>query len=500
MAGGWNTDKPAFQFVRTPFLECPTMELHILDGSMAGQSFEVKEEITTVGRSLENHIQVGDLSVSRKHAKITRNENNYYIEDLGSQNGTWVNGHPLSPGFQVEIKEGDIITLGHVLLSAGEPYSEDGMTAQFSIDLIEETEQTRKGFLYRGREITDREKLEMMYGMSTVLVQSLDIDELAERMLVSIFSCLSAIDSGALILIDKDTGAHTRVIARSRKGGSHKDGMSYSRTIVDRAVSRCRAIMMSDANLNEKMDFSASMIRMQVKSVMCVPLVSKTEICGVIYVHSLSTALGFTKEDLFFLTALSGPSALAIENALLFSKHTQAQVNLQKARDELESRVQKRTAELAKANEQLKNEIAERKQAEEKLKGTTEQLREANKTLEWAYAQMKEAKDQISAQLYGEEIVFLTDENGRIQGVNEKGVEATGQSRIRVLGRDLGDLVETESREELKKEIKQAWTGLFHKAPLRFVGKESPQTFQTTIVPLNMENAKMLLFFFRRPV
>ncbi len=46
--GGRNTDKPAFQFGRTPFPECPTMELHILDGSMAGQSFEVKEEITTV--------------------------------------------------------------------------------------------------------------------------------------------------------------------------------------------------------------------------------------------------------------------------------------------------------------------------------------------------------------------------------------------------------------------------------------------------------------------
>jgi GAF domain-containing protein len=172
------------------------------------------------------------------------------------------------------------------------------MTTQYSIDLIEEREQNRKDFLYRDREITDREKLEMMYGISIVLIQSLDIDELAERMLVSIFSCLSAIDSGALILIDQDTGAHTRVIGRSRKGESRKDGVSYSQTIVNRAVGQCRAIMMSDANLTERLDFSASMIRMQVKSVMCVPLVSKAEICGVIYVHSLSTALGFTRGSL----------------------------------------------------------------------------------------------------------------------------------------------------------------------------------------------------------
>jgi PAS domain-containing protein len=195
---------------------------------------------------------------------------------------------------------------------------------------------------------------------------------------------------------------------------------------------------------------------------------------------------------------LSSPAALAIENALLFSKHTQAQLALQQAHDELESRVRERTADLLKANDQLKNEIAERKQAEEKLKKTTEQLKEANKSMERAYAQMKEAKDRISAQLYGEEIVFLTDENGRIRGVNEKGVELAGQSRIRLIGQDLVELLEAESKKEFKKEIRQAWTGLFHKAPLRFSGEANPEAYQATLVPLNMENTKMLLLLLRK--
>jgi pSer/pThr/pTyr-binding forkhead associated (FHA) protein/PAS domain-containing protein len=475
------------------------MELCTMDGSVNGQSFELTEEITTIGRSLDNHVQLGDLSVSRKHAKITRNGSSYYLEDLGSQNGTWVNGHPLDPGFQIEIKEGDIITFGHVLLSAGEPYSADGMTTQFSIGLLEELEKDRKDLLYRDRQITDRDKLEMMYGISTALMQSLDIDELGERMLESVFSCLNAIESGALVLIDQDTGEHTRVIGRSRKGGGEKGDVSYSQTIVNRAVAQCRAIMMSDANLTERLDFSASMIRMQVKSVMCVPLVSKAEICGVLYVHSISAALGFTREDLFFLTALSSPAALAIENALLFSKHTQAQLALQKAHDDLESRVQERTADLLKANDLLKKEIAERTQAEEKLRKTTEQLQEANRSLERAYAQMKEPKDRVSARLYGEEIVFLTDENGHIRGVNEKGVEVAGKSRIKLLGRELGDLLEAESKEELNKGIRQAWTGLFHKAPLRFSGEAGPQTFEATLISVSMENAKMLLLLLRKP-
>ena len=475
------------------------MELCFMDGSMAGESFEVKEEITTIGRSLENHLQVGDLSVSRKHAKIVRSGQRYYLEDLGSQNGTWVNGHPINPGFQIEIKEGDMITFGHVLVSAGEPYSEDGMTTQFSIGLIEELEKDSKDLLFRDRQITDRDKLEMMYGISTVLMQSLDIDELAERMLESVFSCLPSIESGALVLIDQDTGEHSRVVGRTRKGESQKGSIPYSKTIVDRAVSQCRAVMMSDGNLTEKMDFSASMVRMQVKSVMCVPLVSKAEICGVLYVHSLNTALGFTKDDLFFLTALSSPAALAIENALLFSKHTLAQLALQKAHDELESRVQERTSDLLKANDQLKKEISERKLAEEKLQKTAEQLKETNRSLEKAYAQMKEAKDRVSAQLYGEEIAFLTDENGRIRGVNQEGIELAGQSRLTLLGRDFEDLLEADCRDELRKQIQQARTGLFHTAPLRFSADARRQVFHATLIPLNLENVKALLLLLRKP-
>jgi PAS domain-containing protein len=126
-------------------------------------------------------------------------------------------------------------------------------------------------------------------------------------------------------------------------------------------------------------------------------------------------------------------------------------------------------------------------------------LKEVNKSLERAYAQMKEAKDRISAQLYGEEIVFLTDETGRIRGVNEKGVEVAGQSRIRLLGQDLGELLEAECKGELKKGIRQAWTGLFHKAPLRFSGEAGPQAFQATLIPVNMENARMLLLLLRKP-
>jgi PAS domain S-box-containing protein len=446
-------------------------ELYMINGPLAGLTFEIENDVTTIGRSSGNSIIIKDLSISRKHAKVTLSGEKYFIEDLGSQNGTWINGHSMSPGYQIQLKEGDFISIGDISMSVGQPYAEDGMITHYSIGLLEELEQGRKDVFHKDRRITDRDKLEMMYEVCTLLMQSLDLDELAEKLLESVFSCLKGIDSGALILIDQGTGEHKQVMARSRDGEKGFK-MNYSRTIVNRVVSQCRAVIMSDTSFTDRVDLSTSMICIQMKSVMCVPLVSKAEIYGVIYIHSLRAAQGFTKEDLFFLTALSSPTALAIENALLFNRHTQAEEELQKARKGLEHRVQERTEEISKVN----------------------------RNLELAYAQLKDAKDRISSQLYAEDIAFLTDEDGRILGFSDKAAEVAGQSRLKLMSQNIGDLLEPESNKKLKKEMKKTRVGVFHQTSLLFTEKErSPQLFRARMMPVNMERKKMLLFLVRTP-
>jgi diguanylate cyclase (GGDEF)-like protein len=95
------------------------------------------------------------------------------------------------------------------------------------------------------------------------------------------------------------------------------------------------------------------MEKIGVKSVMCVPLVGKTGTRGAIYLQSVNVAHGFHKDDLFFLTSLSAPIALAIENALLYARSKLAEERLQKASDDLEKEVMNRTSQLKKANDNL---------------------------------------------------------------------------------------------------------------------------------------------------
>jgi GAF domain-containing protein len=473
--------------------------LYLLSGPNAGDSYEVKDGTNLVGRGPDSDLQIIEQSISRKHARILLSGDRLFIEDLGSQNGTQINGHPVGSSFQIEIKEGDFISLGSVLMSLGKPYAEDGMVTQYSISLKERPEEPAKHLLHKDRRITDREKLETIYEVSTLLMQSLDIDEIGEKILDSVFSCIKSIDNAALLLVDQETGEFRQITARSKEHGKEFE-MSYSRTIVNRVVLEGKAIMMSDTSLAEETDLSESMIWMRIKSVMCVPLISKTDVHGVIYVHSTSVPHGFSMSDLQLLSALSSPAALAIENALLYATHKRAEEALQKARNELEIRVKKRTEELSQANALLKQEIAIRAQAEENLRTLHEQLKEANKNLGLAYTHMREAKDRLSSQLYEDEIAVLTDEKGLILGLTDRALETFGRTRFDLFGKNISELFSDEAKASITQDIQNTRVGIFEQTLVHFKrDRSSSDKLQIRFSPISSKTGKMLLVLMRRP-
>ncbi len=473
-------------------------KLFIFNGPMEGKSFDLKSGTTFVGRSSDNDIQIKDKSISRKHLKIARKGDKFLIEDLKSQNGTFINGDAISPGDEFEVEKGIPITIGNILISLGKKYSEDGMVIQHSINMSEQTGEIGEYLLYKDRRITDRDRLELIYEVSTILSQSLDIDEICNKIMDSLFSCLQRIDSGAILLINNKTGEPEEIIVRSRDTDK-SIRINYSRTIVHRVIREGQAVVMSDTSREDKSDLSESIVMMRVKSIMCVPLIGKSEILGVIYVHSVNVLHGFPKDDLYLLTGLSNPAAMAIENASLYSERKQTEEALQKAYDELEARVEERTSELSKTNTLMKQEIVERKAAQEKLKTMHDQIKEANKNLGLAYAQMRDWKDRLGIKLQGEEIGFLLDENGKILGITDRVLEITERNTIDLLGSDIMDLMEQDYRQELKKAIKDARVGIFNQTSVSMIGTRiKHKKFEAKLMPVSIESGKMILALIRK--
>ena len=175
-----------------------------------------------------------------------------------------------------------------------------------------------------------------------VEIEKDSIKELLGEVIDQIFNVLEAIDRGAILLINKETGRLKEVVSKTRM--EDKEGLfskiNYSRTILSRTIRKGEPVMMSDTSRVDKVELSDSMEVMNVRSVMCVPLKYKEEVQGVIYVDSIRSPEGFRKDDLQFLAGLGNTAAIATENVRLYS--------------DLENLVEHRTRQLERSKDELK--------------------------------------------------------------------------------------------------------------------------------------------------
>ena len=139
-----------------------------------------------------------------------------------------------------------------------------------------------------------------------------------KRILNHIFDYIDGIDRGAIICVDNDTGKISEVISKS-KTDSNPDSDPFSESIVHRVINERKPVILSEPLQSIEPSLSSSMEPRKIRSVMSVPLISRSKLRGVIYVDSRVSPEGFGNEDLLLLTALSGPAAIAIENAMFYA-------------------------------------------------------------------------------------------------------------------------------------------------------------------------------------
>ncbi|MFH1436041.1 MAG: FHA domain-containing protein [Pseudomonadota bacterium] len=87
--------------------------MYVLCGPDAGRSFYVSGSRINVGRGLENDVVLKDISVSRKHCLICREDDGWFVQDLGSDNGTYVDGKPVK---KLRIKPGQYVQIGRTII------------------------------------------------------------------------------------------------------------------------------------------------------------------------------------------------------------------------------------------------------------------------------------------------------------------------------------------------------------------------------------------------
>ncbi|TET94249.1 MAG: FHA domain-containing protein [Desulfobacteraceae bacterium] len=301
-------------------------KLYVIEGPFKGKTFDLDGETVFIGRSSRNDIQIKDVTISRKQIKIFRIGKKFLVEDLKSTNGTMINGELIEPGEGFEVDEGDTISIGNTVVRLGEISSYNVLDKKDLLPPSYKGNQNEKDSSEKDRRSRSPKNLALIYKVSELLRQSLNINEIFEKILEYLFETLPRIDRVAILLYDNEKMQITQVNGRSRQDQGAK-AIYYSQPVVDKVFKDGKAVRMSDTAYEPPSTLLEDMGTAKIRSVLCVPIISNSKISGAIYVDSVRVPYGFRKEDLLLFNTLSGSLAIAIEKAQLADKLKELQAD-----------------------------------------------------------------------------------------------------------------------------------------------------------------------------
>lgn len=297
----------------------------LLEGQATPYALTEKE--TVLGRHPDCQLQINSNMVSRKHARVVQDANKFILEDLGSGNGTFVNGKKIEG--PVELKHDDRIKLGPVLLrfesAAGAKGASVGdagaRTMDFELTADEDDTATITGKALQssgfGRlEVRPEAKLKAVLEISRSLAGTADLDALLPKILDTLFNVFPHADRGCILFKAEDGKMIPKAIKHRRAG--EDETVKVSRTILRTVMEQKTGILSADATQDARFEASESISNLTIRSMMCVPLLSLAgEPMGVISIDTQNAFNQFKDEDLDLLVAVAGQAALSYESAQL---------------------------------------------------------------------------------------------------------------------------------------------------------------------------------------
>ena len=289
--------------------------------------YPLGDVINVLGRSTSATVRLADREVSRKHSQIDHEGDDYVLRDLGSSNGTFLNGKRIfGPS---KLKDGDEVVIGtskmEFRVAAGSARSKnaeivhskdktgelEGVVARVEakanfapVEQVHDINQLKR----------DYERLRVGHEFSNYVRLERDLNELLARILQIAFDLIPC-DNGVILL--RDATSHELVIQamRQRKPGQGK--VLVSDTLLSQVQATREGVLTSDAIADERFQSSHSIIALGVRSAMAVPLLNSSgdEVKGIMFLDSRERIAAFTTKDLEVLSAIAAQASVALENS-----------------------------------------------------------------------------------------------------------------------------------------------------------------------------------------
>ena len=268
-----------------------------------------------LGRGSGNAVQLLDATVSKEHAEMLQSEGRWTIRDLGSRNGTRVNGREATA--PLPVAAGDRIEVGHVVLTVQEAGRTEPTTFTTSEHVGSSLRLNVRDVLERpaSTEGTTARVLHLLAEAGQLLVLPRPLAETCETILGLVEKAVRA--SRLVVLMrDAETNALHQIAARYR-GGRAAEPLALSQSITRAVLAENTAVITSDAAHDPRFNAQHSIIAQAIHSAMAVPLFDNTSVLGILYVDSTDPGVIYGQSELELLTLLGNMAAVKITNARL---------------------------------------------------------------------------------------------------------------------------------------------------------------------------------------
>lgn len=289
--------------------------LIVTRGADEGKQFNISGPTVLIGRDTAAKVRLLDTEISRRHAELVETSEGYRIRDLGSVNGTHVNGRAVQDSL---LRSGDRVQVGQtvlVMVSEGTRKVPAPSLAE-KINLITGqvtgslggTVVSRLGEAEGDRLISRAGQgegewlkralgnLAVMYETATAISNIYELDKLLSRLLELVFRTIDA-DRGCILLDERDQSQEPDAAAFSPRavywrGGLHGspppgvEAIHVSRTLMDHVLRRKEGVLVSDAKADERFQTAPSIVRSHVREILCVPMRGRDQTVGLLYLDT----------------------------------------------------------------------------------------------------------------------------------------------------------------------------------------------------------------------
>src|SRR6516164_8299188 len=271
-----------------------------------------------VGRSSSAELSFPeDAGLSRQHFAFEFEDNEWSVRDLGSKNGTFVNNIPLKA--RLILRPGDRITAGHLTIVYS-PQGDKPSAPKPGVVVFEGepgTDTTSASITLEGAlsktMVLDRGGPKASAPLKALIDAGMELSEnkpLAELFQTILDLAIQAVTAQRGVVMVLENG---ELVAKAHKG----EGFRISTAVRDQVLKNKSSIKVQNAQLEEAFKSRMSIVEQRVHAMMVVPLQTKDQIIGLIYVDSPFVLRVFTEEDLSLLTVMANIAAVRLENARL---------------------------------------------------------------------------------------------------------------------------------------------------------------------------------------